>query len=505
MSADRDTPYCFVLDEGQGDTLQAVVDIGPRWKELPHASSRSRGFVILPGEELHSAAFEVDASHCVYLQAMRAAPRVSPDGLDLELRFQVGNEDLPLASVHVGNEQDAAQPLSRSLDLRAYAGRRGKLVLRCLPGPAGDPDGDWAAILAWCIAPDMQLGLARARSQYAWRLANESSRFEGVYRDSIYDSGTDGAIEAPGVALRTVTAVPGKPAGGASAVASDVLPLLQVAALPGESAFAYASRLLATLAPPRVDFAERLRALARQRGRPRLLSLCAGEARIEAELAASSGAAFDMTLVELSPALLRRAAARFPEAVGLQLLEGRVEDFEPQDAGFDVVMFVSGLHHVVELESVLARCAMALAPDGELWLVGEQAGPPGNRLPADARSVAGRLFHALPERLRFNRETGRFDDGLPDFDFSSSCFEGIRSDEILPVLARHFSPIVEDRRNCFLWRFIDVAYAGNYDLSRDEDQAILRALVAEEYAFYAAGGLGCELNGVYRSKLAGRL
>ena len=495
-------PYCFVLDEGQGDAVRAIVDIGPRWMELPHAASRSRGFILLPGEELRTGEFEVAASHCIHLEAMRGAPVVSHDGLDLELSFLVEDDSpLSLATLHVGNEQDPVYPLSRCLDLRAHAGRRGRLVLRCLPGSAGDPDGDWAAILAWCVAPADQLGLARARSQYAWRLANESARFLDTYRDPLYDSGTSPTAPGPEGNRQSIEALAGGGGNIGLVAAESFLPALQQPALQGESAFAYASRLLATLAPPRIDFADRLQMLARDGRRPRLLSLCAGEARIEAELATRSGATFDMTMVELSPDLLRRAAGRFPEKVGLRLLQGRVEDFAPQGAGFDVVMFVSGLHHVVELESVLARCAMALAPGGELWLVGEQVGPPGNRLPADAREVAEPLFGGLPERLRRNLEHGRVDVVLPDFDFSSSCFEGIRSDEIPQALARHFSPVVEDRRNCFLWRFIDLAYAGNYDLSRDEDQAVLRALVAAEYAFYANGGLGCELNGVYRGKL----
>lgn len=502
MSEVRDAPYCFVLDEGRGDEVHAVVDVGSRWMELPHAAARSRGFVLLPGEELRTGEFEVDASHCVYLQAMRAAPEVSGDGLELELRFQDGDDDLPLAALHVGNEQDAAQPLARCLDLRAYAGRRGRLLLRCLPGAAGDPLGDWAAILAWCVATDDMLGLARARSQHAWRLANESGRFVDVYRDPVY--GTQQASAEGASAARDV---PVEAFGEAAMPQPRVVTgpfAVQAEPEPGETGFGYAVRLLALLDPPRIDFAERLRMLAANGRRPRLLSLCAGEARVEADLIARSGVACDLTLVDLSAELLRRAAARFPESVALRLAQGQVESFAAQDGGYDAVMFVSGLHHVVELEAVLARSAAALAPDGEFWLIGEQVGPVGNRLPSDARVVAQALFRALPERLRFNRLLGRVDEQLPDLDCASSSFEGIRSDEIPLVLSRYFAPIAEERRNCFLWRFIDLPYAANYDPGRGEDAATLRKLVAEEYAFYAGGGLGCELNAIYRGKLAAR-
>ena len=502
MSPVRGARFFFVLDEGHGDEVQAVAEVGPRWMELPHAAARSRGFVLLPGEELRTGEFDVDASHCVCLQAMRAVPEVSVDGLDLELRFEGGGDVLPLATLHVGNEQDATQPLARFLDLRAYAGRRGRLVLRCLPGAAGDPRGDWAAILAWCVATDDMLGLARARSQHAWRLANESGHFVDVYRDRVYGAG-EACAEQHSVAQETPIEAFGDDVASQPDVATRPF-ASQPAPAPGETGFEYAVRLLAAFDPPRIDFAERLRMLAANGRRPRLLSLCAGEARIEADLVARSGVACDLTLVDLSAEMLRRAAARFPESVALRLAQGQVESFTAQDGRYDAVMFVSGLHHVVELEAVLARCAAALAPDGEFWLIGEQVGPVGNRLPADARVVADALFRALPERLRFNRLLGRVDEQLPDLDCASSSFEGIRSDEIPLVLSRYFAPIAEERRNCFLWRLVDLPYAANYDPARDEDAATLRKLVAEEYAFYAGGGLGCELNGIYRGKLGAR-
>ena len=108
----------------------------------------------------------------------------------------------------------------------------------------------------------------------------------------------------------------------------------------------------------------------------------------------------------------------------------------------------------------------------------------------------------MPERLRQNRSTGKLDGGLPDVNYASSCFEGIRSEEIHRVLSRDFRPVLEEFRNCFLWRLIEPAYETNYDLANQDDVETLRRLVAEEYAFYANGGLGCELNGVYRNKLA---
>ena len=501
MKPSRGHPLLFALDEGVDRGFRPSIDIGPRWKELPHASSRSRGFVLIPGEEIGTGEFIVDARHRVYVSAMRAAEVISGDGLELQVVLRSEGGERVLGGLHLGNEQLGMVAVELELGLRAHAGTAGELLVRCTPGPDSDPAGDWAALLAMVVATDEELPLGKARAQGAWRLRNEGGRFEEVYRHEIYE---DGAVDDPAAASLVIETLPAVAARSAVPLrAADVRNVLEaMAPLDGETAFGFANRLLASLAPPRIDFAERLRSLPCTQDRPRILSLCAGEARVEADLVRRAGIPAAVTLVDLDPGLLRRAAGRFPPGTRLRAIRGTVEAFSDEPGSFDAVMFVSGLHHVPELEVVVAMAASVLAPGGEFWLVGEQVGPNGNRLWPAAQGVADALFRRLPERLRINRSEGRVDEGLPDKDFSSSCHEGIRSQDIPGVVARHFTPVVEDRRNCFLWRFTEVAYEANYDLHRPDDIETLRDLVAEEFAFYAGGGLGCELNGAYRGKLA---
>lgn len=491
----------FALDEGRERGFRPLVDIGPRWKELPHAASRSRGFVLIPGEEVGTGEFLVDASHRVYLSAMRASERISGDGLGLELVLRVDGNDRFLGELHLGNEQHAPVAVELELGLRAHAGVSGELLVRCTPGADSDPAGDWAALLALVVATDEWLPLGKARSQAAWRLRNEGGRFDGVYRHGIYGEGTGEAAGAD-LAIEILGGQRPAPQASSDLAAASRAVVERMVPEAGETAFGFANRLLAALAPPRIDFAERLRKLPCPPDGPRILSLCAGEARVEAELLRRAAIPATLTLLDLDPLLLRRAAARFPPGTRVRAIQGPVEAFAAAPGSFDAVMFVSGLHHVPELESVVAMAASVLAPDGEFWLVGEQVGPNGNRLWPEAQRIAERLFRALPERLRVNRSEGHVDPTLPDKDFSSSCHEGIRSQDIPGVIARYFTPLVEDRRNCFLWRFVEIAYEANYDLCDPGDVALLRDLVAEEFAFYAGGGLGCELNGAYRGKLA---
>jgi SAM-dependent methyltransferase len=271
----------------------------------------------------------------------------------------------------------------------------------------------------------------------------------------------------------------------------------------GESVYTFAMRCLGALlpmAPP--DFAARAAVL--HPDRPlRVLSLCAGAARIEEQILLSRPGPLELTLLDASPDLIARAAERLQAQrtdVVVRCLLGDVNDGLPGSGDFDVVMCVSALHHVANLEGVLGQINARLTDAGELWSVGEQIGRNGNRLWPDAKREADRAMAALPERLRKNARTGRVDATLDDADYSANCFEGIRSEEIEALLEAQFVPEQVYKRNAFLWRLVDTTYCDNYSLASDEDVAHLKALVRLEALHWTRGGRATELYGIYRKK-----
>lgn len=507
VAADRraglgpEAPAFLVFDEGG---WQAEVPDGGAsgWAEFPHAESRQRGFVMVPGARILSPAFEVDADHCLHAEVIRATDPVSADGLDLEIALITSAGRVPLLVHHLGNSVCRNVPHVVRAELRAFEGLQARLEVICGPGPEGDAAADWAGVISLAIATVDKLSLASARSQYGWRLQNEAGHFTDAYAAPLYSQGPPPSSDR---------------SAGAESIANPVAPpvdlmhsaeayrqgLVELVPHDGESAYGYAARLLAHLTPqPHIDFAARLAQIG-QKGRPfRLLSLCAGAARVEEMLLRGAGVPVELTLIDLNDHLLRQAAARMPAGTVVIRARGRAEDLSAVARGhYDAVCFVSGLHHVVDLEHVLRQVRSVLAEDGELWLIGEQLGRNGNRMWPDARHVAERVFAALPERLRLNRNTARVDERLPDLDFGTSGFEGVRSEDLEQAVARFFVPVRHTLRNCFMWRITDLAYIENFDLKRQDDVEEIRRIVAEEFAFYANGGIGCELNGVYRDKL----
>jgi ubiquinone/menaquinone biosynthesis C-methylase UbiE len=351
-----------------------------------------------------------------------------------------------------------------------------------------------------------QLSRINALANYEWRLKNEIAHFSGAYTHSMYQKDTSDNDPTKGTAIEKQSE-PGRDQRRnhflqeqdhkVRAKMADVLPI------PGESVFGFAQRCLGTIIPlSSPDFFARAAHLSQSRSKPlRMLSLCAGAARIEEDILKHCRGSVELTLLDASEELMKKAASRFTETGHeVRCILGDINKGLPSTDSFDVIICVSALHHVVDLERVVSQINECLSESGEFWSIGEQIGRNGNRLWPDALEAANAAFTKLPAAYRKNAHTRQIDEVVPDDDFSLSCFEGIRSEEIETMLENYLIPVDVYKRNCFLWRLTDTTYCDNFDLSVPEDLNHLRELVVAEALHWVSGGKGTELHGVYRKK-----
>ncbi|WP_266183429.1 class I SAM-dependent methyltransferase [Dyella humicola] len=500
----------FVLEEEAPVRLVEKASVPNRWTEFAHFSQRERGLVLLSEESLHLPALTVPREPVLWMRCLRGLPEISKHGISVEIwcRFDGGEARL-LVKQHLMNDEPAASAWEMLVDLPLAAGQMVELELRCEGGKRGFfHRADRLGLLGLVVCAREDLPLTRARSHHAWRLKNEIAHFQNVYSGDFYkdrhrDRGADLPLMQP---IRPLP--PSKPAQEAVLGLRDALAsrLSSILAQPGENAFNYAMRVLGTVIPAQApDFPGRLQALAGKRagGRLRMLALCAGEAAVEGQILAAAAVPVELCIVDVNAELLERAALQMPSGVIVDRVLGDANDIGPQLGHFDVICITSGLHHLVELEKVLSAIAMSLTQDGEFWLIGEQVGRNGNRLWPEALDLANQIFATWPAEKRINRHTGVRDEVIPDTDFSASCFEGIRSEDITDQLARYFLPVNCYLRNAFLWRLVDVSYAANFDLENADDRALIIQAVVEEAILWAQGSRGTEMHAVYRSKWAG--
>lgn len=392
-----------------------------------------------------------------------------------------------------------------TLDLSVLRNRCGHLGLRCF-SPSGRRDLESKlAIVKWVVGPNDRISLLTARRHRSRRIKRTIESFNAAYDHEMYahrkadDRREDGSSYAP---LQKIPSGPRKSEDPITAESLLSLPSAKVAE--GDDVYRYAHRVLASLIPTQPNFSKRIRSVHEREARPvRILSLCSGAAGIERRLIADAGCPVEITLFDLNENLMRTAAAVLSSVAKTTGVVGDVNIILAEQFGnltFDVAMFVSGLHHVVEIEHVLQRVIELLVPNGEFWIMGEAIGRNGNQLWPEALDAANRIFSSLPERFRRNAFTRKVDSAVPETDFSANSFEGIRSEEIEPLLSRYFDPVEIWRRNCFLWRLVNPVYFRNYDLNSEEDRYVLLSLVSAEYNLWKKGGRPTESHSIYRRR-----
>lgn len=435
--------------------------------------------MLLAGERLNLPQIGVITDAWLRLVFAAGLPEISADGLEIEVVMSSGGETESVYRAGLRTADLGSGPRTVMLSLPARLAPY-SLQIHCLPGPKGDPCGDWLALLEVTVGREADLDLLAARTFRQLRADYERSHFAHAYNHPMY------------VSRRTRVEL------GIDAL----IPSERSFSVPGavQNAFDYAlSRLSMRLEHKAPDFEKRLREKAvTMRTRPlRILSLCTGLGLTEGALLRRVNVPVDLTVVDINEHLLHTAESLMPPHVRVKRLVADANELEVLDGEFDVALCVSGFHHLVEFRKLLGQVRSALAESGELWLIGEQIGVSGNRLDEDALVRANDLFGSLDARFRRNMGTDRVDAVLDNRDCSEATFEGILSHQIEHELARQFRGVHVSRRNCFLWRIVGPEYVADYRIEDPGHREILDALVEGEVAYYLEGGRPTELHGVY--------
>ena len=215
----------------------------------------------------------------------------------------------------------------------------------------------------------------------------------------------------------------------------------------------------------------------------RLVGLGAGNGDIELGMArrlAETGVHnLELVLLELNPRMLERARAG-AQALGmadrLTTVEADLNSWTA-DRAADVYFASHSLHHVVELEHLFDEVKTSLRPDG-LLLVNDMIGRNGHQRWPEAADLVNRIWAKIPERYRHNPIHQRVDEVYPDVDHSTEGFEGIRAQDILPLLLDRFHPEAFITFMNVIDPFVDRVYGRNLDAERAEDQRFIN-LVAQ--------------------------
>ncbi|RPH98920.1 MAG: class I SAM-dependent methyltransferase [Lysobacterales bacterium] len=220
-----------------------------------------------------------------------------------------------------------------------------------------------------------------------------------------------------------------------------------------------------------------------------IVSIGAGNCDLEIDLGEQLLAAglgnFRIDCVEINGNMLDRARARVADSMLAPKLRFLRQDFNrwrPGRGAYDVIMANQSLHHVLELEHLFDAIRDGLAEEG-LFLTSDMIGRNGHQRWPEALAMLKDFWAELPEAYRYNRLLQRQEPTYINHDCSTEGFEGIRAQDVLPLLLErfHFELFVPYGNLVFV--FIDRPFGHNFDATGEWDRDFVdRVHAADESA-----------------------
>lgn len=226
----------------------------------------------------------------------------------------------------------------------------------------------------------------------------------------------------------------------------------------------------------------------------RVVSLGAGNCDTEVWVAEQVVAAghrnFVIECLDLNPHMLERGKAMaLAQGVADQVkpLQGDFNRWRAATPGsYDVAMANQSLHHVMELEHLFAAVKEALREDGR-FATSDMIGRNGHMRWPEALRIVEEIWAELPMARRYNLLLERPEPEFVNWDCAVDGFEGIRAQDILPLLLKqfHFTHFIAFAN--VIDPFVDRCFGHHLDPAKAEDLAFIDRVHARDDAAMRSG------------------
>jgi len=224
----------------------------------------------------------------------------------------------------------------------------------------------------------------------------------------------------------------------------------------------------------------------------RVVSLGSGNGDLELALAErlrSDGLNdFSITRLELNDAM-RARARRDAQAAGLSShfldQEADLNSWVPS-VEYDVAIANHSLHHVSDLEHLFGQVRTCLMPDG-CFVINDMIGRNGHMRWPEALALLESIWAVMPDRYKYNRQLRRHESTYENMDHSLVGFEGIRAQDILPLLNSefHFERFIAFANVIDV--FVDRGFGPNFDVESQQDRDFIDTVARLDESALALG------------------
>ena len=191
---------------------------------------------------------------------------------------------------------------------------------------------------------------------------------------------------------------------------------------------------------------------------------CEIEVRVAKLLRVKGLQEFRIDCVELNPKMLERGHDHAREEGVLEHLSFVEGDFNEWKADKEYISVIASqsLHHVMNLEGLFSEIKDSLHADGA-FITSDMIGRNGHQRWPEALRAMHSYWQELPEKYRYNHQLKRHEDLYENWDCSVEGFEGIRPQDILPLLIQNFNFQLFIGFANIIDIFIDRGFGPNFD------------------------------------------
>lgn len=153
---------------------------------------------------------------------------------------------------------------------------------------------------------------------------------------------------------------------------------------------------------------------------------------------------------------------------------------------YDAVIANQSLHHVVKLEALFDAIKSSLS-DGGIFLVSDMIGRNGHARWPEALEIVEQFWQELPASHRFNHLLNKQEFAYVNWDCSQTSFEGIRAQDILPLLVDRFEFDFFMGFSNVIFPFVDRAFGPGFDPKNEYDRNFIDRIQARDESEIRSG------------------
>jgi SAM-dependent methyltransferase len=197
---------------------------------------------------------------------------------------------------------------------------------------------------------------------------------------------------------------------------------------------------------------------------------------------------FVIECLDLNEAMLQRGRVAAQMAGLGAFIKPTLQDFNywRPATDYSAVIANQSLHHIQELETVFTAIRQAIGQHG-VFLTSDMIGRNGHMRWPEALAIVQEFWRELPDSHKYNHQLKRLEHEYDNWDCSREGFEGIRAQDVLPLLIERFQFESFFAFANVIDVFIDRGFGHNFDANSEWDRNFIDRVQARDQAAMLSG------------------